>query len=238
MPTPLLASYVGFALPIYKCPADKVLSDPQKQAGWTARVRSVSMNAMVGDPGTLLNGGVNVNNPTYRQFLKDTDIPKPSEIFVFLDEHPDSINDGYFIDKAPTTGGYNGVPDLEWTDLPASYHNGGASFVRRRPRRHPHLAQQRHQSTSRSLQRLPPPLGEPNPSRRPLLGAQTHEHRLLLIARGHFAAFPVLRPRADTQDFEFENNEAHLRSSSNLRGTLSSFPSRILHPTSFPLSSC
>ena len=124
----LLAPYVSFALPLYKCPADKVLSDAQKKAGWTARVRSISMNAMVGDPGILLAGGVNVNNPTYRQFLKETDIPKPADIFVFLDEHPDSINDGYFIDKPPTAAGYYGVPDLEWIDLPASYHNGGANF--------------------------------------------------------------------------------------------------------------
>src|SRR5206468_4278882 len=53
------------------------------------------------------------------QFLKLVTIPKPSQIFIFLDEHPDSINDGYFLNKAD---------DLEWIDLPASYHNGAGCF--------------------------------------------------------------------------------------------------------------
>ena len=46
-----LGPYSGRCGLIYKCPADKVLSDLQKRAGWTARVRSFSMNAMVGDAG-------------------------------------------------------------------------------------------------------------------------------------------------------------------------------------------
>jgi prepilin-type N-terminal cleavage/methylation domain-containing protein len=126
----LLGPYASFSLPIYKCPADRALSDVQKSAGWSARVRSVSMNAMVGDPGTLLNSGANVNNPGYKQFLRETDIPSPANIFIFLDEHPDSINDGYFIDKPPYNPGvYASVnQNWAWTDLPASGHNGGAGF--------------------------------------------------------------------------------------------------------------
>lgn len=127
----LLGPYAGSSIPIYACPADRALSDVQKNAGWTGRVRSVSMNAMVGDPGTLLTSGANVNNPTYKQFLRETDIPSPANIFVFLDEHPDSINDGYFIDKAPSYGGVYSAATTqswEWTDLPASAHNGGATF--------------------------------------------------------------------------------------------------------------
>jgi prepilin-type N-terminal cleavage/methylation domain-containing protein/prepilin-type processing-associated H-X9-DG protein len=126
--TSLLAPYSGYSIPIYKCPADRALSAAQVQAGWSARLRSVSMNAMIGDPGNLLTAGANINNPSYRQFLKDSEIPSPSSIFVFLDEHPDSINDGYFIDLWPNkTGGYDDA-QWEWTDLPASYHNGGGSF--------------------------------------------------------------------------------------------------------------
>jgi prepilin-type N-terminal cleavage/methylation domain-containing protein/prepilin-type processing-associated H-X9-DG protein len=122
--TSLLGAYASFAASIYKCPADKALSKEQKDAGWTARVRSVSMNAMIGDPGQLLQGGANVNNPNYLQFLKESDIQNPSTIFVFLDEHPDSINDGYFLN----TNGAAGYSNPEWVDLPASYHNGGGSF--------------------------------------------------------------------------------------------------------------
>jgi prepilin-type N-terminal cleavage/methylation domain-containing protein/prepilin-type processing-associated H-X9-DG protein len=114
----LLAPYVSYSANMYHCPADQALSGVQRQAGWTSRVRSVSMNAMVGDPGGLLQAGANVNNTNYQQFMKESDIVDPSAIFVFLDEHPDSINDGYFLITENQT----------WNDLPASYHNGGGSF--------------------------------------------------------------------------------------------------------------
>jgi type II secretory pathway pseudopilin PulG len=124
--TSLLGQYAGYSSSIFKCPADKALSDAQKGAGWAARVRSVSMNAMIGNPGDLLQSGTNVNNPNYRQFLKQADIPAPSSIFVFLDEHPDSINDGYFLIRP--YGDDTNYDDKEWVDLPASYHNGAGSF--------------------------------------------------------------------------------------------------------------
>jgi prepilin-type processing-associated H-X9-DG protein len=96
------------------------MSDIQAQAGWKARVRSISMNAMVGNAGWYLQGGTNVNNPDYRQFLKLGQIPQPAQIFVLTEEHLDSINDGYFLNK----------PDsMKWTDLPASYHNGAANLA-------------------------------------------------------------------------------------------------------------
>ena len=120
--TSLLGPYAAYSTSIFKCPSDRALSDVQARAGWTARVRSVSMNAMMGNPGDLLQSGTNVNNPTYRQYLKESDLGAPATLFVFLDEHPDSINDGYFLN---TPAGYN---HLQWVDLPASYHNGGCSF--------------------------------------------------------------------------------------------------------------
>jgi prepilin-type N-terminal cleavage/methylation domain-containing protein/prepilin-type processing-associated H-X9-DG protein len=114
-----LAPFSASAPQIYRCPADHVLSEVQRKAGWTERVRSVSMNAMVGDAGPAMRGYTNMNNPEYRQFLKLSTLPNPAQIFVFLDEHPDSINDGYFLNRAD---------DFEWVDLPASYHNGAGSF--------------------------------------------------------------------------------------------------------------
>jgi prepilin-type N-terminal cleavage/methylation domain-containing protein/prepilin-type processing-associated H-X9-DG protein len=120
--TSVIGPYAG-SINVFKCPADTSLSQPQMEAGWNARVRSVSMNAMIGNPGDLLQSGVNVNNPYYRQFLKESDIPTPSMIYVFLDEHPDSINDGYFLVIPPDDDSGS-----QWVDLPASYHNGGGSF--------------------------------------------------------------------------------------------------------------
>ena len=105
---------------IYRCPADQALSAVQRQAGWSQRIRSYSMNAMVGDAGELSKTGVNQNNPGYVQFFNLSSIPQPADIFVFLDEHPDSINDGYFLNRPSYR---------EWIDLPASYHDGAASFA-------------------------------------------------------------------------------------------------------------
>jgi prepilin-type N-terminal cleavage/methylation domain-containing protein/prepilin-type processing-associated H-X9-DG protein len=104
---------------IYRCPSDHALSAAQSAAGWDGRIRSYSMNAMVGDAGDFSKNGFNTNNPDYLQFFKITQIPQPTEIFVFLDEHPDSINDGYFLER-------DYYP--EWHDLPATYHNGATAF--------------------------------------------------------------------------------------------------------------
>jgi prepilin-type processing-associated H-X9-DG protein len=115
-----IGPYTGRARRVYRCPVDSVLSDLQIHAGWTARVRSISMNAMVGNAGQYLQAGANVNNPDYRQFLRVPQIPQPAQIFVLTEEHPDSINDGYFLNK----------PDsMQWTDLPASYHKGAANLA-------------------------------------------------------------------------------------------------------------
>jgi prepilin-type processing-associated H-X9-DG protein len=107
----------------------------QRAAGWNQRLRSYSMNAMVGDAGTASATGVNVNNPGYKQFFKIGQIPHPTDIFVFLDEHPDSIEDGYFLNRESWAANngygsdvYSKRPGDEWTRLPASYHNRAAAF--------------------------------------------------------------------------------------------------------------
>ncbi len=45
---------------------------------------------------------------------------------MFLDEHPDSIDDGYFLDQdnLPANGGNTD----SWIGLPASYHNRSTAF--------------------------------------------------------------------------------------------------------------
>jgi prepilin-type N-terminal cleavage/methylation domain-containing protein/prepilin-type processing-associated H-X9-DG protein len=115
-----IGPYTSRTTRVYRCPADLAVSDIQAAAGWTARVRSISMNAMVGDAGQFLVAGANVNNPYHRQFLKLGQIERPAKIFVLTEEHPDSVNDGYFLNK----------PDsMQWIDLPASYHNGAANLA-------------------------------------------------------------------------------------------------------------
>lgn len=55
----------------------------------------------------------------YRQFIKTTDVLEPSKTWLTLDEHPDSINDAFFITDPNVNN---------WQDRPASYHNGACGF--------------------------------------------------------------------------------------------------------------
>jgi len=49
-------------------------------------------------------------------------IRTPSKLFVIVDEHPDSINDGWLqTDPTPTPSA--------WNDLPASYHGGACGIA-------------------------------------------------------------------------------------------------------------
>ena len=115
--------HLRFRLPAFCCErlqSLEFLRHVQREAGWSTRLRSYSMNAMLGDAGEISQTGFNRNNPNYVQFFKLSSIPEPSDIFTFLDEHPDSINDGYFLNKAYRR---------QWIDLPASYHDGAAAFA-------------------------------------------------------------------------------------------------------------
>ena len=104
-----IAPYVNNSLRIYKCPAD------QSMAQNGPRLRSVSLNSLVGDP--LINP--NRFNPAWLQFLKFTQFPRPANFYVFIEEHPDTINDGYFM---------NQWDQIKWGNLPASYHDGAANI--------------------------------------------------------------------------------------------------------------
>lgn len=118
----LLTPYASASSKIYRCPVDNFLSSPQRQAGWTARLRSVSMNGYLG---TILRDGIDLTAqgtnpfvPGYRQFLKQSELPTPAQMYVFLDEHPDTIDDGiYMVDPVQGQG-----------DRPGSYHNRGTDF--------------------------------------------------------------------------------------------------------------
>jgi prepilin-type processing-associated H-X9-DG protein len=115
-----LGEYLGGSARVFRCPSDNALSQIQRGAGWSERSRSISMNAMVGDAGEFLAGDENKNNPHYHQYRKNREFISASEIFTFVEEHPDSINDGYFLNRAAR---------YEWNDLPASWHKGSANFV-------------------------------------------------------------------------------------------------------------
>ncbi|HEY0456943.1 MAG TPA: H-X9-DG-CTERM domain-containing protein [Verrucomicrobiae bacterium] len=103
-----LGPYVGGSAGVFKCPSDKSMADNGP------RIRSYSMNSMVGNPGEQLDKF----NPQFMQFFNLSDIPNPANIYVFLDEHPDTINDGFFMNR---------WDEFRWGNLPGSYHNGAAN---------------------------------------------------------------------------------------------------------------
>lgn len=120
----VLGKYTGGTVAVYKCPADNFLSGAQRKAGYPRRNRSLSMNSFFGrfdtsDPSDPTARGVNWGFQDKKQFLKQSDVPKASGTWLILDEHPDSINDGFFINNDSTTG---------WQDVVASYHNGACGF--------------------------------------------------------------------------------------------------------------
>ncbi len=120
MATGQLARYLGTGPEVFKCPSDTFRSPAQTRQGWTGRVRSYSMNAFMGANYRSDAKGISSLFPAYRQFHQSTGIPDPSRKYLFLDEHPDSINDGvYFVNPTQATS---------WGDTPAAYHDGAANF--------------------------------------------------------------------------------------------------------------
>jgi prepilin-type N-terminal cleavage/methylation domain-containing protein/prepilin-type processing-associated H-X9-DG protein len=120
---------------IFRCPADHSLS-----GGLTGlpRIRSISMNQAIGlnSGGATGNQGAWLPSPygnngvsggPYQCYFRESMLgrPSPSALWLFIDEDPDTINDGAW--------GFT-MPDGEetkWVDLPAKLHGnaGGFGFV-------------------------------------------------------------------------------------------------------------
>ena len=122
----VLGPYTAGAVGVYKCPADNYLHPAQARAGFMRRNRSLSMNSIFGrfstssDPNADPTArGLHWGGTEYKQFLKTTQVPKPSGTWLTMDEQADSINDGFFI---------NSPSDSSWSDIPAAYHNGACGF--------------------------------------------------------------------------------------------------------------
>jgi len=112
----LLGDYLGSDPLLFTCPADHYVSPIQAALHWNRRSRSVAMNAAIGegykynqDSGTSPWGW----NPWY-VVKKSTAFhsPGPSDCWLILDEHPDSIDDG-----ALYTASY---PTTTFTELPGN----------------------------------------------------------------------------------------------------------------------
>ena len=102
---------------VYKCPADNsyVTIKGKRQL----RIRSMGMSQAMGGPGVWLPGS------QYKVYIKTGDLlnPGPSNLYVLLDEHPDSINAGGFANQMVRSPNSARI-----IDYPASYHNSAAGL--------------------------------------------------------------------------------------------------------------
>lgn len=67
-----------------------------------------------------------IGEDEYRVFRRIDSIhsPSPSDLWVFMDERPDSINDGMFITNPKARGNL-----AKLVDFPAGWHNRGAGIT-------------------------------------------------------------------------------------------------------------
>lgn len=122
--------YCGKSAAIFQCPGDRlrvVPSSGPNAGGQVQRVRSMSMNAWVGGNGDDLNNlaGQWKVDPPVNVFSKLTEIKNPTQIFVFLDERPDKLNDGLFV---VNMSGYPIPQYASINDFPGTQHGNAAGL--------------------------------------------------------------------------------------------------------------
>jgi prepilin-type N-terminal cleavage/methylation domain-containing protein/prepilin-type processing-associated H-X9-DG protein len=113
-----LGSYYANNYKVCWCPADNYLSPAQHQKGWDHRIRSVAMDGAVGDGKKYTFPNWNGEKMWWAVKGSDLIAPGPALSWVFIDEHPDSIDDEImYVNPAEING--TGV----FTELPAGLHN-------------------------------------------------------------------------------------------------------------------
>ena len=120
----LLGKYLQNA-EVFKCPADKSTVRVGRET--LPRIRSISMSQSFGrNPRQGGGAGQWLPYSSFRTYAKEADmgIPGASNLFVFLDEHPNSINDAAFAVKCDARGS-----SARMIDWPASFHNGAGGFA-------------------------------------------------------------------------------------------------------------
>jgi prepilin-type N-terminal cleavage/methylation domain-containing protein len=83
-------------LAIYRCPTDQ--GTVKNARGVFPKVRSYSMNSFMGGRDRTAPLVPSTLNPRYVPFFtKDSDLTRPAELWVLVDEDERSINDGFFV---------------------------------------------------------------------------------------------------------------------------------------------
>jgi prepilin-type N-terminal cleavage/methylation domain-containing protein/prepilin-type processing-associated H-X9-DG protein len=104
---------------IYHCPADRSMTD----VGHHLRNRSYNMSQSING---IPEFDVFFSFTTIPSFKKLTEISRPgfSDLFVFIDEHPDTLYDARFSHPVDMPG----YVMYDWEDMPADRHNQGAGL--------------------------------------------------------------------------------------------------------------
>jgi len=118
----LLGSYLSRSAAVFACPAANFVSPAGSKLGWLHRSRSVAMNGAVGDGDKYQEPANPFGFTTWYVAKKSSDFhsPGPSDVWVFTDEHPDSIDDAVLYDA--------NYPDTMFTELPGSQHAGACGM--------------------------------------------------------------------------------------------------------------
>jgi len=121
----LLYKYVN-SLAVYRDPADKSSVTGStlfpNGGGKFNRVRSMSMNAWMNPINAWAGDSPTGGWQGVRSFRTISQISKPSDTWVTIDENPASINDGWFV--CDPTRKDTGA----WVDIPGTYHNGAGGL--------------------------------------------------------------------------------------------------------------
>jgi prepilin-type N-terminal cleavage/methylation domain-containing protein/prepilin-type processing-associated H-X9-DG protein len=110
---------------VYKCVAD--MSQAQEGGAKLPRVRTLSKSQAftLANEGHLEDGD---SPPNYwRHYVRQSDmtLPSPASLWVFIDESPDSVNDGAFA----VAMSHNNPSADKWQDGPSTLHGGGCGFT-------------------------------------------------------------------------------------------------------------
>jgi prepilin-type N-terminal cleavage/methylation domain-containing protein/prepilin-type processing-associated H-X9-DG protein len=124
----VMAPYLARSAAICWCPTDNYLSGQQRGLGWSHRIRSVAMDAAVGDGSKYTGFSWSAGPPPFwwAKKMSELQLPGPSMSWVFIDEHPDSIDDCILYSNPYETSGTG-----QFTELPSSDHAGacGVGFA-------------------------------------------------------------------------------------------------------------
>ena len=113
--------YVGKNQYVFRCPSDH--STVTVGTKVLPRIRSISMSQVFSQTGPWLTGTFS-SQTIWRVYNRMNLIVNPTKTWVFMDEHPDSINAVGFANQCSLTNAGNATI----IDFPANYHNGAVGI--------------------------------------------------------------------------------------------------------------